>query len=192
MPPRKKSTESKDFNPTNIVPQELLDQALALEIKVEPPKSQQLNAEQLNDVIQRTADQYKTDPSTAFVGICATLQAGGTNKNKRSNVKIKIKEIPFESKVVNEIIQKQTTFTPRQFARQIANEIYKISEKHQITGNAYVSLRRFYAEMLTEITDTERYWAADFQIDNPNCPQYIREALRKRYTDKFANRKKLK
>jgi len=117
-------------------------------------------------------------PATALIGTFSTLQAGGTNKNKRSNVKININTILFESKVINGILSKYCKdFTPRQFAVYFSNEIYLISKRHNITGNAYVSLPRHYLNLLTEATPEEKFWASDFQLENTDCPEYIRTAL---------------
>jgi hypothetical protein len=51
-----------------------------------------------------------------------------------------------------------------------------------------VSLRRQYSHLLTENAEEEKFWAADFQLDNSNCPEYIRVALRTRYNDKFVKK----
>jgi len=57
----------------------------------------------------------------------AVLQAGGTNKSKRSNVEINISSIMFKSREVNTQIQKHCPdFTPRQFATYFRNDIFRI------------------------------------------------------------------
>lgn len=181
------SSESNEALPN--MTEELLTEALKVEVLVKEQKTKEIGKKQITELVGKIADAYKTTNNIAYVGLCATLQAGGSNKNKRSNVKIVISNLSFESKKINEIISQQLKITPRQLARMIGNDIYQISTKHKITGNAYVSLTRFYSHLLTEASEKERYWAADFQVDNPNCPEYIREALRKRYADKFINRK---
>jgi hypothetical protein len=126
----------------------------------------------------------------AYAGILATLQAGGTNSNKRSNVKITLKKIKFESKTINELIRKNTKLSPRQLARLLADAIFKCSKKLNITGNAYIYIQRFHSDLLTDINPDEKYWAADFQIDNPNCNPNVKKALQARYADKFGAKKK--
>ncbi|RRR13083.1 hypothetical protein CVV73_26795, partial [Enterobacter hormaechei] len=105
------------------------------------------------------------------------IQAGGTNKNKRSNVKITIQGVNFESKTINKYITTHLRdFTPRQFAVYFRNIIFRVSKAQNITGNAYVTLRRQYSHLLTETVDDEKFWAAHSQLDNENCPDYIRIA----------------
>jgi hypothetical protein len=188
------SRDDINININNNISGDLLKEALEVEVTVETPIERNITQEQLKGIVSKVAETYRVPANIAYVGICCTLQAGGSNKNKRSNVKITIQSVPFESKKINEIITQQLKITPRQLARIIANDIHAIAVKHQITGNAYVSLKRFYPHLLTEATDQEKFWAADFQVDNPNCPDYIREALRKRYADKFisANKNKVK
>jgi len=137
-------------------------------------------------IINDTKNSYNVEPHVALIGIFATLQAGGTNKNKRSNVKITIQGTSFESKVINKHITNHLRdFTPRQFAMYFRNEIFRVAKAQNIMGNAYVSLRRQYSQLLTEASNEEKYWCADLQLDNENCPEYIRTALRQRYNDKF-------
>lgn len=133
--------------------------------------------------------QYNVEQHVAFIGLCATLQAGGTNKNRRSNVKITVGNISFKSKEVNKHITKNLKdFTPRQFATFFRDTIFNVSRAQNITNNVYVSLRRQYSHLLTENAEEEKFWAADFQLDNSNCPEYIRVALRTRYNDKFVKK----
>jgi hypothetical protein len=142
-------------------------------------------------LIREISTAYQCSMPAALVGLFSTLQAGGTNKNKRSNVKITVAGTSFESKKVNELIAKHCKeFTPRQFAVYFRNDIFKLSKIHDITGNAYVSLRRQYPDTITETNQDEKYWASDFQLDNPACPPLVRQGLQKRYNDKFVTRKK--
>lgn len=138
-----------------------------------------------------TCRHYGVPEPLAYIGVCSTLQAGGTNKNKRTNIKITVGGFSFEYKKINEFINRYCkNITPRQLARILSNDIFLISRKYKITGNAYVSLKRFYPQLLLETNPDEKYWAADFQAENPNCPEYIRTALRHRYVDKFTSLKK--
>lgn len=120
----------------------------------------------------------------------STLQAGGNSKSKKSNVRITVQAIVFESKVINEAINKQLkNMTPRQFSRFFATQIFACSKKHNITGNSFVHISRHNLSLLKNTPD-EKYWASDFQIDNPDCPENIREALQARYQQKFVTPKK--
>lgn len=176
--------------PTSGVDDKLLNAALNENITVDDRSDKRsVTTQQLNDIVNDIASYYQVKKNHAYIGLTATLQAGGTNKNKRSNVKITLETITFESKKINEFIIKHCkSLTPRQFARCIANDIFYVAVRHNITGNAYISLRRFYPNLLLGTNQHERFWAADFQVDNPNCPDYIRDALRQRYADKFTKK----
>ena len=170
---------------------DLIKESMNLEIKVQPKTDKQIDKQELQNFINDVAKHHDITPAVALVGIFSTLQAGGTSKNKRSNVKIKVQGTIFESKKINEILMKNIKeITPRQFARLFASAIFNCSVKYDITGNAFVYLKRFHSEGLTEAHDHEKYWCADFQIDNPQCPEYIREALRIRYAEKFQRTKR--
>lgn len=172
--------------PEDIIGGELLERAESSPVEVRDRVEKVVPQEAFQKIINDIKTQYNVDPHVALLGLFATLQAGGTNKNKRSNVKITIQGICFESKTINRYIAAHCRdFTPRQFAVFFRDAIFRLSKAQNITGNAYVSLRRQYSHLLTEAVDDEKFWAADFQLDNGNCPEYIRAALRQRYNDKF-------
>jgi hypothetical protein len=165
---------------------DLLDQALTQEIVIIEKIERVILPADITSIAASLAATYTCTPQVAIVGLFSTLQAGGTSRNKKSNVRITVQGKTFESKVVNKAIStRRKDITPRQFARFFATEIYKCSSHFQITGNAYTYITRSAPHKLTQATPEEKYWAADFQIDNPACPQNIREALKTRYDEKF-------
>jgi hypothetical protein len=85
-----------------------------------------ITKEKFDSLIRDIATTYNCSPPAALVGLFSTLQAGGTNKNKRSNVKLSVAGCSFESKKVNELITKHCKeFTPRQFAVYFRNDILR-------------------------------------------------------------------
>lgn len=169
----------------------LLEEALGLPPTTIEKPVKKIDKKTFDALVREVGALYKCSPPAALLGLFSTLQAGGTSKNKRSNVKITVAGTSFESKEINKLITKHCKdFTPRQFASYFRNDILKISKKHEITGNAYVSLRRNYPDFITETSEDDKYWASDFQLDNESCPALIREGLRKRYNDKFTNKGK--
>lgn len=174
-------------NPEDIIGADLLQKAESSPLEVRDRVDKDVPREVFQKILNDIKNQYNVESYVALLGLFATLQAGGTNKNKRSNVKITIQGISFESKTINKYITNHLRdFTPRQFAVYFRDVIFRVSKAQNITGNAYVSLRRQYSHLLTEVADD--FWAADFQLDNENCPAYIRAALRARYNDKFVRR----
>ena len=175
--------------PEDIIGADLLQKAESSPVEVRDRVQKIVPRESFQKIINDIKNQYNVELHVALLGLFATLQAGGTNKNKRSNVRITIQGVSFESKTINKYITNRLQdFTPRQFAVYFRDVIFRVSKAQNITGNAYVSLRRQYSHLLTEAVDDEKFWAADFQLDNENCPEYIRIALRKRYNDKFVKK----
>lgn len=177
---------SASSNPDDIIGGELLQKAANTKIEVRDRVDKAISQESFQKILNDIKNHYNVEEHVALLGLFATLQAGGTNKNRRSNVKITIQNISFESKTINKFITNNLRdFTPRQFAVYFRNQIFHVSKKQNITGNAFVSLRRQYSHLLTEAVEDEKFWASDFQLDNEQCPEYIRAALRQRYNDKF-------
>jgi hypothetical protein len=184
---RKLPTSPSPFTSNRIDPQ-LLSEALGLEVPVIEKPVKTISKETLKKITDEIGKVYRCSPPLALVGLLSTLQAGGTNKNKRSNVKITIATTAFESKIINKAIETHCKdHTPRQFATYFRDEIQAISQRHNITGNAFISLRRNYLTNTLEHPD-DKYWASDFQLDNPKCPPHIHAALMARYNDKFVKK----
>jgi hypothetical protein len=102
----------------------LVNEALTLPCNAQIPSNKQpLNSDIMIKAVREVAMKYKTTPGKAFAGICCTLQAGGTSRRKRSNIKIRIGENEFESKIINEILMKITKCSPKQIAKYLANDI---------------------------------------------------------------------
>lgn len=170
---------------------DLVQEALSLPNNAQLPSNKPaLNPDIIRKAIKEVAIHYKTVPGKAFAGICCTLQAGGTSRGKRSNIKIRIGEHEFESKVINDILFKTTKASPRQIAKFLANEIVSVAEHYNITGNAFIYISRYHPQLLTQAVENEKFWCADFQMDNPKCPEYIQVALRVRFADKFSKKYK--
>jgi len=185
----KEKTNEKSLDRTNIVnPSDILEELMtpAKNVKSEFAKeNQEITKEQMDELIESISKYYNVPPHIALIGLFATLQRGGTSRNKKSNVKIRFAQTVFESKIINPyIVKANKNFTPRQFARYFADQIYDLAKAHDLDGNCFVYISRNYPETLTGKPE-ERYWAADFQVDNLSCPQNIRNALNMRYNAKF-------
>lgn len=84
---------------------------------------------------------------------------------------------------------KITKCSPRQIAKYLANDIVKVAEHYNITGNAYISISRYHPHLRTQQVANEKFWCADFQMDNVNCPDSIQAALRVCFAEKFSKKK---
>jgi hypothetical protein len=168
---------------------DLVQEALSLPNNAQLPSNKpMLNSDIIRKAIKEVAIVYKTSPGKAFAGICCTLQAGGTSRGKRSNITIRLGENEFESKKINDILIKITKASPRQIAKFLANDIIAVAEHYNIIGNAYIYISRYHPQLLLQQAENEKFWCADFQMDNPNCPEYIQVALRVRFAEKFSKK----
>ena len=169
---------------------DLVETALNSELEIFHRNDRILQRFELENILSDLAKGYRVNKNTAYVALCIILQVGGSITNKKSNIRVKIENTQFESRRINIIIMKHCKdLTPRQFARQMANDIFLVSKKYSIIGNAYLSLLRQYSHFLVDNSLDDKFWSSDFQVDNPSCPQHIRQALRTRYNDKFTRRK---
>jgi len=55
---------------------------------------------------------------------------------------------------------------------------FRIVEHYNITANPFIYIFRYHPNLLTQEVANEKSWCANFQMDNPNCPEYIEVALR--------------
>lgn len=121
------------------------------------------------------------------------LQLGGTNTNKKSSIKVTIGNNTFDSKGIQKCINRNVPgITARQFARFYANHIFKVAVKNDFVGSAWNSIRRSYSENFnTEDPNSiyYKYWATEFQGDNPDCPEGVTDALHRRVKDRFSKEK---
>jgi hypothetical protein len=186
----KNSPENNDMEKTTDDGlKDLVEEALTLPNNAQlPSKKEILNNDLIRKANREVALKYKTTPAKAFAGICCTLQAGGTSRGKRSNIKIRLGDTEFESKEINSILMKITKCSPRQIAKFLANDIVTVAEHYNITGNAFIYISRYHPHLLTQEVLNEKFWCADFQMDNQRCPAYIQNALRVRFAEKFSKK----
>lgn len=107
--------------------------------------------------------------------------------NKNTNITIEINEKTVDSKTVSALIRSNcSNATPRMFAREITTDIFEISKTMDIPRNLALRLERNFISDWKKIQSPDKqYWAADFQSGNTNCPEDIRNLLRKNYEETF-------
>lgn len=174
--------EDLDTDPNEIT-KDLMTEAKS--VKIDMSKDiRTINKEQFYEINRQISKYYGVAPHIALIALCLVLQAGGSSRNKKANVKLTLENVSYESKIINSYITTVLRgFTPRQFARYFADQIFEISREYDKPGNCYAYIARNYPELLQE--ENDKYWASDFQVDNPNCPLNVKSALGKRYADRF-------
>jgi hypothetical protein len=122
-----------------------------------------------------TADQ-------AALGLAIICQKGGTSKKAQGTIYAVIDGNKIDLNTVRRIMrEKGLAFTLRQWARTHATEIYEVSAHFSIEGD----LAKKVARNKPEVTQDEKYWLSNFQMDNPNAPQNVRDMLMDHYNSLF-------
>ena len=140
-----------------------------------------------------------SDDLDGFDIIAISMQKGGVNtkqgsgKSNRNKVNIPfmfgpsgaMKEIST-SKVNSLLLSQISNIKIRQFARTFASRIMNRSKSMAEPGFLVKQLTTNYKAQWDAIEDPDKqYWAADFQHDNPDCPEEIRDLLKLRYQDRY-------
>lgn len=91
----------------------------------------------------------------------------------------------MDLKSVRECINSENLkYTLRQWARTNADLIQRICDHYGIEGD----LAKKIARDRPEITHEEKIWLSNFQMDNPNCPENVRNLLMEHYRKLFPNK----
>jgi len=174
---------------------QLFETAANIEVKLEETKSKTIPEDQIQTVIDlvQTKANFK-DKNQAVVALAITLQKGGCNSNKNTNITTTIEDASIDSKTIANFIRSNCkNASPRSFARQIGNEIFKICKKQKIVGNLKIRLEKNYPDEWKSITDPDKdYWASDFQSSTMECPDGVKFLIRKNYTELFQTQKETK
>lgn len=72
--------------------------------------------------------------------------------------------------------------TPRQFARTMANDIFRFAEIMEEEGD----LARQIAMDYPNLTLKEKVWCSNFQTTNPDCPESMKAWLVTNFRNRFA------
>jgi hypothetical protein len=123
-----------------------------------------------------TAASISTDQAT--VAIAIICQKGGTSKKAQGTIYANVDGHKVDLNLVRRIMRENgLNYTLRQWARTHASEIFELASNFGIEGD----LSKKIARNRPEITQEEKYWLSNFQMDNPNCPQNVRDLLMEHY-----------
>lgn len=153
------------------------------ELQVEKPTAPALVSKEDSDkFITLLAAKTKMDPVATFTGVCIICQKGGTSRKAQGTVYAVVNGIKMDLNLVRNVINElKIGFTLRQWARTYASEIYEVSQYFDIEGD----LSKKIARNSPSVTAEERFWLSNFQMDNPNCPQNVRNMLMAHYKTLF-------
>jgi len=163
--------------------QEILQQKTEIIDKKKSSITSILNEETCLEIIQKIKDKKKLGSDTeVLILITGLLQKGGSNRSAGNSIKY---EFDGESLTAQElqgiITETQKNATNRQLARTLADEIAEIAVCLGIEGDLANQMRY----EIPDITSDEAAWCSNFQTQNTNCPDRVRNWLVNNYKSRF-------
>jgi hypothetical protein len=147
---------------------------------VELPRSSILTSAQQNNIIAKLNEKWQTDSQTSLIAIAILLQQGGTAKSCDGNLTVKFKNKEYKLAQLRAALKSESLArSERKLARSLATKIEQICKKLQIPGNLAKRIKQNFPQ--ERILEDEIYWLSDFQSDNPDCPENIRQLLSKNF-----------
>lgn len=135
-------------------------------------------ASETNLLITELSKKLSCSQETAFVGTCLICQRGGTAKRAQGNIFVVIDGIRFELNLIRQVMNdNKIKSTLRQFARTHADKIFNISYRFGVEGDLAKKISRRYPSL----DQLEKTWLSNFQMDNPNCPENVKNILMEHY-----------
>lgn len=160
------------FNPKNL-------KALTI---TEPTAAALISKTESERLIGDVATELRGSEDEAALALSIICQKGGTSKKAQGTVYAIVNGKKIDLNTIRKIMrEKSHNFTLRQWARTNATEIYEVNQHFGIEGD----LAKKIARNKPEVTQDERYWLSNFQMDNPNCPQNVRDMLMNHYKTLF-------
>lgn len=117
-----------------------------------------------------------------WILITGILQLGGSNQKAGNSISFRIGEYTLTSQQLSNNIKKIIkNGTNRQLARSIANEVATIAMTLNIPGDLHSQM----ALEFPNLTESEKVWCSNFQTQNPDCPDNVRQWLVENYKSRF-------
>lgn len=133
-------------------------------------------------LITKTANHYNVSPEIAYTAICIICQKGGTAKKAQGTIYANVNGTKIELQMINQIKnQNGLKFTLRQWARTYATTIYTVCSHFSIPGDLAKKLGRHDPSLTT----SDLIWMSNFQMDNQDAPQKVKDLLLQHYNSLF-------
>lgn len=136
-------------------------------------------------LIQLTATEHKMSSQQALIAIAIICQKGGTSKNANGDIYARVDNIKLTLADLRNLRKNYgLRFTMRQWARTYGTQIYKVCETYSIPGD----LAKILARKDNTLSDEDLIWCSNFQMDNINCPETVREKIKEHFDELFNKR----
>ena len=147
---------------------------------VELPRSSNLSNAQVNHIIGRLNDKWEICTEDTCTVLAILFQQGATAKSCDGNLTIKYRNKEYKLAHLRAVLKQESlSRNERKLARSLATTIQKISTKLQIPGNLTKKIKQNFPQ--ERISEEEIYWLSDFQTDNKDCPEHLRNLLTKNF-----------
>jgi hypothetical protein len=191
MSPDARRDETETNNPTTIL-NDLLNS-----IKDNPTKYDtvtEINSATISDaqsleLIQSLATRKGVNTDVSLIAIAIICQKGGTSKKAVGSIYAVVDGKTFQLDEIRNTITSTGNLKKislRQWARTNASIIHTISENYGITGDLFKKISR----KIDNISISDSYWLSNFQMDNPNCPQNLRNLILAHFHELFPGQNK--
>lgn len=152
-------------------------------LNVDKPTSAALVSEDdSKKLVEAIMSKHKMNQDETLAALAIICQKGGTSKKAQGTVYAVIDGKRLDLNMVRSVMKESgCNFTLRQWARTHSYSIYKVASFFGIEGD----LAKKIARNSPEVTQDERYWLSNFQMDSANCPQNVRDMLMKHYKTLF-------
>ena len=138
--------------------------------------------DQIIELIILTVKIPAEEKETAWILLTGVLQLGGSNQKAGNSISYTVGEYTLTSQQLTNNIKKVVkNGTNRQLARSVANDVATIAITLNIPGDLHSQMALEFPNM----SDAEKVWCSNFQTQNPNCPDNVREWLVENYKSRF-------
>lgn len=136
-------------------------------------------------IVEKVAEAIGApDSEIALVLIAGLAQIGGANKSALGTAVFHAEGYSLTAKtLLNVIATISRGSTIRQLCRGLSEEIITIARELELEGDLAVQMKLTYPTLTLE----ETVWCSNFQSQNPECPELVRDWLIKNRQERFRN-----
>lgn len=132
------------------------------------------------NIVETVAKAKKIDVTLTFAIIAGLMQVGGANANAISRVSYSIGNVTISGEEFATVCRR-SKITTRQFSKCMANEIHEIAVELSEPGD----LARQMRLEVPNLSMDDQIWCANFQTENPDCPDTVRNWLVHNFNSRF-------
>ena len=143
------------------------------------PRAPALNSVQTEKIVNGIIDETGLESTEqALILLAIIFQKGGTTGLCDRTLEAEVQGKKLRLKTVRDCMRNVgLPRMERRLARSLATPIYEVCASLNIPGNLARAILNNEAAILTNVTDADKAWMSDFQSDNQDCPEAIRQLI---------------